>query len=214
MLKILSFILLIPTLAYSKPHMIAEVGKLSCLDRAKSPKSLIKEMGITTSGTKRSELKVVANTAETISKMTNDAQTKRIMSGLKVFFKKTLGNNSSGGCLPAHQLIPRQIHMGRTCPNGYKIPNVEGIFVHELGHFVANKLGLYPKYRTQVKKRCKISKYMYQTRTGRKHKSINEEFAEVFAAYLIYPKKLKRKCPQSYEFMRKKLFLGSEAACL
>ena len=203
-----------PAISMAKPHMIAEVGKLSCLRKAKSPKLLLKSYKITLKGASRSERKVVANTAESIAQLTNDAQVRKIMSGLSVYFKKTLGNSSHGGCLPAHQLIPGEIHMGRTCKSGYKIPNVEGIFVHELGHFVANKHGMYPKYRSSVKKRCKISTYMYQNSAGKKHRSINEEFAEVFASYLIYPKKLKKKCPQSYKFLRDKLFLGSEATCL
>lgn len=199
--------------AAAKPHMIAEVGKISCLDKTKQANALLKSLGVKVSTTKRSEKKLVANVGETLSKLTNEAQARRLMKGLSVYFKKTLGNSSFGGCLPAHQLIPSQIHMGRTCPNGYKIPHVEGIFVHELGHFVANKLGLYPRYKREVTKRCKLSKYMYQNSAGRKHKTINEEFAEVFAAYLIYGKKLKRKCPKSYDFMKKHLYLGSDSEC-
>ncbi len=70
-----------------------------------------------------------------------------------------------------------------------------------MGHFVANKLGLYTKYNRAVRKQCKLTTYMQKSRAGKKHRNRDEEFAEVFAAYLIYGNKLKSKCKKAYEFM-------------
>ncbi len=198
---------------FAKPHMIAELGDLSCIEKSTNVKKQLSEVNIKTTGASRSEKKLLANVTETIEKLTNQQQAETILGGLTVNFKDVLRSHSSGGCLPAHQLVPKQISIGRKCANGYEIKLQEGIVIHEIGHFVANKLGLYSKYTNQVSRRCRLTSYMRFTRTGRKHKNRNEEFAEVFAAYLIYGKKLKRSCKKSYEFMRKNLFLGTESLC-
>lgn len=214
MLAMLFFSLFFLYEASAKPHMIAEVGKTSCLDKASSPKSLLKSLNVKVSTKKRNELIQVASVGETIARMTNEAHARWAMANLKVKYHQKLRPSSGGGCLPAHQLIRNEIHMARQCPSGYKIPYVHGIFVHELGHFVANKHGLYGVYKKLVTKRCKLSGYMHQNSAGKKHTKINEEFAEVFAAYLTYPRKLRKRCPKSFSFMKEKVFLGSKSPCL
>lgn len=214
-MKILTLVLFILSLKASmaKPHMIAEVGDIKCIEKSANIKKQLSDLRIDTLGANRTEKKLLANVAETIEKLTNQQQAEKILGGLLVNFKDVLRSHSSGGCLPAHQLVSGQIHIGRKCANGVKIPLQEGILVHEIGHFVANKLGLYPKYEKKVSRKCKLTNYMRSNRDGRKHNNRNEEFAEVFAAYLIYGKKLQKSCKKSYEFMRDELFLGTESIC-
>lgn len=207
------FSLLLSTPITAKTHMIAEIGIFKCLKQTKETKEMLSSLNISTSGATNEEKILLGNVANTIEELTNQAGAQRILGGLKVIYKDVLGNRTDGGCLPAHQLIPGQIHMGRQCSNGFKIPYTEGILIHEMGHFVANKNGLYSQYNKNVRRNCKLTTYMHKSRAGKKHKNRNEEFAEVFAAYLLYGKKLKRKCKQSYEFMRDHVFIGSESAC-
>lgn len=197
----------------AKTHMIAEVGSIKCLKKTRETRAVLNSLDITTKGATTQEKDLLANVANTIEELTNQAGAQRILGGLKVVFKDVLGDRTDGGCLPAHQLIRHQIHMGRKCSNGYKIPYTEGILIHEMGHFVANKNGLYGRYNREVNRKCKLTNYMLKSRAGKKHSNRNEEFAEVFAAYLLYGKKLRRKCKKSYNFMRDHVFMGSESAC-
>nr|WP_295905845.1 hypothetical protein [uncultured Bdellovibrio sp.] len=73
-----------------------------------------------------------------------------------------------------------------------------GRMMHELGHKVGNS-GVYQKYQSFTgRTRCRI--------TGYAASKFNEEFAEVFEAYVVYPDLLEQKCPKAFEFMSKKLF--------
>lgn len=197
--------------------MVALVGDTDCLSKKTRDQDVIARTGISLEGATADERAFVTRVVHTFIEMTNEQQAIRLLSGLKLFFKTELNKNSSGGCLPAHQLIRNQIHMGRQCTleDGriYEIPAREGILVHELGHFIANKHGLYPKYNRAVSKKCNLSEYMYQSSGGRKHKNRNEEFAEILSAYLVYPKKLKRSCRASFNFIKDELFLGEESSC-
>lgn len=128
---------------------------------------------------------------------------------------------SDGGCMPGIQTLEDgvpTITFARRCPKKsmqgkMKLPIYEGTIVHEYGHVVANKGGFYPKYNAAVKEKCKISGYCSGSMAGRKHKNRNEEFAEVFAAYVVAPEELKEKCPSSYEYLAKHLFAGSDSIC-
>lgn len=198
--------------------MVAEVGNINCLSSQSKQLDVIERVGISLEGAKRDEKKLVARFVHTLIEMTNEQHATSLLSGLKIVFEDILGNTSAGGCMPAHQLVKNQIHMGRFCVSSkgknLEIPNKDGILIHEIGHFVANKRGFYGEYNKEVKRSCKLSNYMRVMTNGKKHKNRNEEFAEVFSSYFIFAKSLKRKCKQSYEFMKEKLFLDSPASCL
>lgn len=73
-----------------------------------------------------------------------------------------------------------------------------GVIAHELGHFIGHK-GLYTEYRREVGGGCHVSKYS--------KKRFNEEFADVFAAYVTNPDLLKNKgpyCDLAIKFFDKK----------
>lgn len=198
--------------------MVAEVGDIKCLAKGRTPLRLLADAGVRVEGANLEEQKMVAQMIKTLQELTNEQQTERLLSGLKVVFKDVLGSNTSGGCLPAHQLQRNTIHIGRFCVTQkgkrVQIPLRKGLLVHEAGHFIANKLGHYPIYNREVTRKCKLTNYMKQNRAGRKHKNRNEEYAEVFAAYLTHPKALKRKCKKSFNFFKDKLFLGNNPSCL
>ncbi|AZZ37198.1 hypothetical protein CIK05_10510 [Bdellovibrio sp. qaytius] len=73
-----------------------------------------------------------------------------------------------------------------------------GRLMHELGHKVGDS-GVYQKYASYTgHARCAISEYATS--------KFNEEFAEVFSAYIVYPDLLEKKCPQAFSFMSTQLF--------
>lgn len=73
--------------------------------------------------------------------------------------------------------------------------------MHELGHKVGNS-GIYQKYASYTgRTRCEF--------TGYAATKFNEEFAEVFAAFVTYPDILVKKCPKAYAFMTNQLFPNS-----
>ncbi len=86
--------------------------------------------------------------------------------------------------------------------------------MHELGHHVGNRDGIYGKYRSYVKSPCQF------THRCRAVLGIgsprNEEFAEVFAAYILHPELLMKSgpnCQKAYDFFTEKIFAkGSKYA--
>jgi hypothetical protein len=74
------------------------------------------------------------------------------------------------------------------------------LIAHELGHYVGNN-GLYQPYFQFVRGGCNVSGYSGNRRNGRR----NEEFAEVFSAYLTNPEMLSAKggaCQKALDFMK------------
>ncbi len=110
-----------PTFA-KKAHMIAELGDIKCLKKTSQVGATLDSLNISVDGATRAEKKLVADVGNTLEELTNQAGAERILGGLTIKFKDVLGNRSDGGCLPAHQLVRNQIHMGRKCSNGMKIP--------------------------------------------------------------------------------------------
>lgn len=89
---------------------------------------------------------------------------------------------------------------------GMNTENV-GMLMHELGHYVGNNKSplnsaSYLKYFRAVPERCLFSWYAAQSR--------NEEYADVFATFIVNPENLLRfgsvGCRKAYEFFRKKVF--------
>lgn len=86
-------------------------------------------------------------------------------------------------------------------PRGSNQGTNVGRLMHELGHKVGNS-GVYQKYASFTgRTRCAI--------TGYAKTKFNEEFAEVFAAYVTYPDLLVKKCPKAFSFMSTQLFPNS-----
>ncbi|XGC82404.1 hypothetical protein ACES2L_07935 [Bdellovibrio bacteriovorus] len=91
---------------------------------------------------------------------------------------------------------PTTINVRR--PKGSPKGTNVGRLMHELGHRVGNS-GVYQKYANYTgRTRCAI--------TGYAASKFNEEFAEVFEAYVVYPDLLVKKCPKAFEFMSTQLF--------
>lgn len=80
--------------------------------------------------------------------------------------------------------------------------------VHELGHLVGN-MGVYAEYRKAVNNRyCVVSGYSDDR--------ANEQFAEVFAAFVTHPSLIRDNksaaCQAAYKFFKEKLFAKGELA--
>lgn len=91
-------------------------------------------------------------------------------------------------------------------PRGSLKGQLTGRMMHELGHRFghANANENYIEYRKHMRgKKCMITTYC--------GKNLNEEFAEVFAAYVVNPDFLAKHCPDSYAYFKNKLFRNPEA---
>lgn len=72
--------------------------------------------------------------------------------------------------------------------------------MHEYGHLVGNS-GAYDQYRKYTNgKKCGITGYAL------KRSKPNEQFSEVFSAYVTYPDLLQARCPRAFDFFSQKLF--------
>ena len=91
-------------------------------------------------------------------------------------------------------------------PRGSTKGQLTGRMMHELGHRFGHANGNqnYNEYRQHMRgKKCMITTYC--------GKSLNEEFAEVFEAYVVHPDFLAKHCPDSYAYFKNKLFRNPEA---
>jgi hypothetical protein len=78
--------------------------------------------------------------------------------------------------------------------------------MHELGHWVGSRDGLYDKYKEAVSP-CQYSSYAKFVNTGQSPR--NEEFAEVFAAFITHPEILSKgspNCQRAYNFFAMEVF--------
>lgn len=199
---------------YSRPHMISEVADLSCLGPAKGVSGAIRALGQTSAQEKASAEKVIRNLRLAMG------ANARLLSNVGFSFVNVLPLRSDGGCLPGHQYADggRTLTFARRCPansrqGAMRLPTDQATIVHELGHLVANRGGLYPQYNASVRRACRVSGYCTHSSAGRVHRSRNEEFAEVFAAYMVAPLRLESECPAAYKFMKERVFLGQAVAC-
>lgn len=80
-------------------------------------------------------------------------------------------------------------------------------FHHELGHLVLSNSSFKDEWevvsgwswKEEKNDKCSVSRYG--------NVSSNEDFAETFNMYRFAPQRLEQKCPQKYEFMKKRIFL-------
>lgn len=89
--------------------------------------------------------------------------------------------------------------------NGSPKGTLTGRMMHELGHRFGHANGgeNYRAYQKHMRgKKCHITTYC--------GKNLNEEFAEVFEAYVVNPDFLAKYCPDSFAFFKNTLFRNSE----
>lgn len=101
---------------------------------------------------------------------------------------------------------PIKVNRNWSTDTGMHSRNV-GMLMHELGHYVGNNKNpenpaAYAKYFRAVPTPCHFSWYAQQSR--------NEEFADVFASFIVNPKNLLKMgspgCKKAYEFFKTKVF--------
>ncbi len=195
--------------SFKDTHMVASVANTDCLTKEgrsfKAAPPSFKSTGANRGESKRVEA-LIKGISQASGSMAN-----RLLGNVDVRFYEDLGNRSdSKNCIPAHQLNG-YISVSRSCAGQFGDDMVDALVVHEVGHYAANRAGLYAKYNDAVPKRkqCKLSGYCTKSQSGRKHSNRNEEFAEVFSAYLVATERLKSMCPESYKFMKEEVFKGS-----
>ena len=183
--------------AYTGHHMIATYGKLSCLKSTGfNSRDKIKKLNITVRGDRGREADVIERVAETLIAHSGLARAKALIGNIRVEFHQKLRASTSGRCLPAEQLTPGVIKLARQCFDGRNVPYREMIAVHEFGHIIGNRLGLYNGYSKL--ERCPITRYG-QT-------SYREEFAENFSAYVTAAFSLNRYCEHVSDYFSKSVF--------
>ncbi len=195
-----------------KPHMISEVADLSCLDPKPEARGIVRFMGQTNLAEKNAAEKVVNNLRFILGRNAD------LLKDVGFSFVQTLPLRRDGGCLPGHQYADggRTLTFARRCPansrqGAMQLPTDKATITHELGHLVANRGGFYPKYNRAVPGACRISGYCTHSSAGNAHRNRNEEFAEVFAAFVVAPARLKAACPSAYRFMKTQVYLGDTA---
>lgn len=114
--------------------------------------------------------------------------------------------------------ISRQTQNGIEMSRGAQ-PRISSVayFIHELGHYVGNANGaeLYRAYKSKIQSRCLFSRYAGRDWTPARAR--NEEFAEVFAAFVTNPEILLRSgqaCAKAFDFFKNEVFEhGTLAKC-
>ena len=208
-----------------KPHMISEIASAKCLT-AVSDKNMDQVLGQwnidINEDAKNSEKLVLAKMVKTLGESvgkTQDDESWIEWTMLRV--SAVLPVRSDGGCLPGKQTVidtRPAILFARSCPadsaqGAMRIPLSGATMVHEFGHVVANRADLYPEYDTAVSEACEVSTYCVQSSAGIRHSNRHEEFAEVFAAYVFVPNRLRAECPEAFRFMKQRVFVKGDPIC-
>lgn len=162
-----------------------------CIPRtSESPEKVLKRNGIRTIGKPTAaEVKALAKGIGQVERLLGDPIPKSWQQDYQ--YHSATGKWNQG----AHTINVRR-------PVGSPKGSNVGRLMHELGHKVGNA-GVYSQYASYTRGAdCKI--------TGYATTKDNEEFAEVFSAYVTYPDLLQQKCPKAFEFMSKRLFPNSK----
>lgn len=187
----------------------------ACVARAPGSSDLTQRSGVTVSGARGDEQRLVHSAIGRINALAGGGRLGELR-GLQIRFKETLGRpRTDGGCLPASQMSGA-VEIARRCAPGARVQENNiigsygtGLLVHEIGHYVGNRGG-YRGYPGG----CRISQYCTHSMSGRPHSAHQqkrEEFAEVFAAYVLQPDRLRQHpgCQAAYQHMRR-MFGGQE----
>lgn len=187
----------------------------ACVARAPASAEGTQRSGVTVSGARGDEQRLVHSAIARINVLAGGGRLSELR-GLQIRFKETLGRpRTDGGCLPASQMTGA-VEIARRCAPGARVQENNivgsygtGLLIHEIGHYVGNRGG-YRGYPGG----CRISQYCTHSMSGRAHSAHQqkrEEFAEVFAAYVLQPDRLRQHpgCQAAYQHMRR-MFGGQE----
>ena len=181
----------------------------ACVARAQGSTQLNRQSGVTVSGAQGDEQTLIDSTIARINALAGNGGLRQLR-GLQIRVRDTMGRpRRDGGCLPASQLSGA-VEIARRCAPGARVQENNiignfgtGLLAHEIGHYVGNRGG-YNGYPVG----CHISQYTTHTLSGRRHApgtQRNEEFAEVFAAYVLQPERLRQYpgCQAAFNHMRR-----------
>lgn len=174
----------------------AHFGYAKCLPKLTEPaNTILKRNGIQTIGANDKERAALALGIAQVERLLN----KPIPPNYRYHYqwKNASGAWNSGLSRVGFVTVKR--------PTGSPKGTLTGRMMHELGHRFGHADGnkLYNEYRSHMRgKKCVVSTYCL--------KSLNEEFAEVFEAYIVNPDFLAKHCPDSYSFFKNKVFRNPE----
>lgn len=212
-----------PRPSRGQPLMVSSIANPNCLTRDPDPADM-QYLGVRMRGASDSERRATERFVSTVVDIAGREQARRILGrgSLQVRFFNSLRRRSSNTCLPGRQTqgpidIARQCHPSSTTPDmRFSEHQKLTLMVHEAGHVVGNR-GYYASYNRSVRNACTISKYCthrtvvgadgshtHHAHTGANRR--NEEFAEVFSAFIYKTDRLRRECPQAYQYMRDEVF--------
>lgn len=189
-------------------HMLAEDNKTNklCLREASGSNEETANSGVRIRGANASERELINRTIAKMNSLSKNGQFEPLRK-LDIFVLDYLNR---GNCTPASQ-TNGYVELARRCPPGtglqfnFMRDMGAGFVVHEIAHHVGNHGRGYLGYPGG----CHITGYCTHTRSGIAHHSTNEEFAEVFAAYVLNPGLLRKTtgCGPAFRHMHK-LFGG------
>ena len=172
-----------------------------------NPKTILAKAGIRTVNAKPAEIAALAKGVQQIQHLGGGSWSP--IKGARFIFKNS--SVKKGG-------VAYGEHVGdiRILRSGSKPDDNVAHLIHELGHHVGHQQDLYARYKKFVGKSCQFSGYCRHV--GKRGKPRNEEFAEVFAAFVLHPELLQKSgpnCQRAYDFFAKKDVFrhGSQAKC-
>ena len=173
----------------SSMQMVADNEKLNrqCLRDAPGSNAETASAGVRIGGATAYEHTLVNRAVAKMDSLSAGGKFHRLR-GLNIVFLEALDRAS---CLPSSQ-ARGYVEIGRHCPAGSGMEynfikdSGAGLLVHEIGHHVGNAGKGYIGYPGG----CHITGYCTHSSAGQPHsynQQLHEEFAEVFAAYVLNP---------------------------
>ena len=173
-----------------------ETQNRQCLNTVNGSTQETIASGVRVSGATSSEMRLLNQAVAKINSLAAGGRFSGL-NGARVVFHEYLHRVDSWGrpyCLPATQ-SRGPVEIARRCPPGTQGWNIiasagTGLLIHEMAHHVGNR-GHYNGYPIG----CQVSQYCSHKASGHAHTGTsrrNEEFAEVFTAFVVNPSLLHR----------------------
>ncbi|MFN7728308.1 MAG: hypothetical protein ACK5P7_04055 [Bdellovibrio sp.] len=187
-----------------KADLVASTG--SCVGglSESQARQVLAENNITFPGAKSEEIVALGKAVQQINAMSGD-RTPQIR-GTRVEFNNRMAYSRQKSTNPPVIEI---------CRNGHPHLGNVGLLAHEFGHLVGNQNNarMYSQYKSRINPRCCLTKYSCENRNPQPR---NEEFAEVFAAFIANPSVAENaggSCAAALSFFKGAFKNGAQAGC-
>lgn len=124
---------------FPKTHMVASVGNISCIQNNGQEESFNRFSVSSSSG---NEKRRISKIIKSMAKVAGPSMANHLFGGVDVRFFEDLGNRKGTDyCIPAHQLRG-YVSISRKCTKSYSTKIIDGLVIHEIGHYTAGRAGL------------------------------------------------------------------------